>query len=61
MIGQDVLGRLLDEDPEGPLLPAGEAFEVRPPDEVEECVKVDELLAASVDVGHDDVLNVWGH
>ena len=60
VIGQDVLGDLLNEDPKGSLLPAGEAFEAGSPDEVEESVEVDEFFAASIDVRHDHVLDVGG-
>jgi hypothetical protein len=60
VIGQDVLGDLFDEYPEGSLLPPGEAFEAGSPDEVEESVEVDEFFAASIDVRHDHVLDVWG-
>ena len=58
MVGQDVLGRLLDEDPEGLSLPAGEAPEAAASDEIEEGVEVDELLVAVDDVVGDDRLDV---
>ncbi len=53
IVRQDVLGRLLDEHPEGLALPAGEALESAALDEVVERVKVEHLVAAVVDVYHD--------
>jgi hypothetical protein len=53
IVRQDVLGRLLDEHPEGLALPAGEALESAALNEVVERVEVKHLVAAVVDVYHD--------
>ncbi len=53
IVRQDVLGRLLDEHPEGLALPTGEALESAALDEVVKRVEVKHLVAAVVDVDHD--------